>query len=115
LLDFAHLSRQTADDIELQHELLALFKQQTPELMAKLHALTKAHDNSKLPPTAWAVAHRLKGSALAIGAFPLAEAVEAAERAFTAGHPSEDALAALAQALADALAEIDHFMTSTTI
>ena len=72
-VDFGHLERYAAGDTALIEEVLGLFHEQA-ELWLRL-----------LDPTAdeggWRdAAHSLKGSALGIGAFTLAERCDAAER-----------------------------------
>lgn len=59
------LSEQTFGDVELCREVLQMFLDQTPALMASLGATQGAARAD--------IAHRIKGSALAIGAMPLAE------------------------------------------
>ena len=64
-IDFEHLKRMTLDDSGLEQEVLAMFAAQSAKLMAALAAV---------PADAPALAHTLKGSARAIGAFGVAEA-----------------------------------------
>ena len=90
-LDLVHLARATDGDESLEAELLAMFDRQSEKLMERVKL-------SDLPRRARAdIAHRLRGSALAIGAFAVARAAEAAEVAFEAegGEPVAE-LAALA-------------------
>ncbi len=117
VLDLVHLSRQTDGDLALQRELLGLFRQRSPELIVQMGAstpdLTYGNAVSDL-------IHQLKGSALAIGAFQLAAAAEAAEHVFARGADAgpnrqksgEAALAALADMLAQTLALIDMHMAT---
>ena len=71
-VDFAHLETYAAHDAALIEEVLGLFRHQA-ELWLPL--LDPAG-----PPEGWRdAAHALKGSALGIGAFRLAEACGAAE------------------------------------
>ena len=73
-VDFAHLERYTGGDMALMEEVLGLFREQAQIWMRLLDPA--AEDD------AWRDgAHSLKGSALAIGAFALADECEAAERA----------------------------------
>lgn len=115
-LDLAHLSRQTGGDLRLQRELLELFKLRSPELVAQMRAL--ANERLERPSHLNDLAHKLKGSALAIGAFRLAAAAEAAEKAFAKSYSSgrrergEAALNGLTAALAQSLAAIDAYMAS---
>ena len=80
LLDLTHLSLQTADDRHLQRELLELFKRQAPELVARMRALTRNQTPAGPQPALADLIHQLKGSALAIGAFPLAAAAAETEQ-----------------------------------
>lgn len=71
VIDFAHLSRQTMGDKELEIEVLQLFTRNARTL---LHDLATAHEDQ-----IQAIAHRLKGSADAVGAFGVSAAAEAVE------------------------------------
>jgi HPt (histidine-containing phosphotransfer) domain-containing protein len=75
-IDLQHLARMTLGDALLEREVLALFAAQAASLMATLQ---------ELPADAAALAHTLKGSARAIGAFGVAEAADELERALTSG------------------------------
>ena len=70
-IDLAHLARQTMGDRALEQEILKLFVRQALSIRDDL--LT-AKGNARLR-----LAHTLKGSALGVGAFTLAEAVEGLE------------------------------------
>ncbi|KXG86544.1 Hpt domain-containing protein [Agrobacterium bohemicum] len=70
-IDFAHLSRQTMGDKELEIEILQLFTRNARTL---LHDLATANEIEMK-----GIAHRLKGSADAVGAFQVAAAAEAIE------------------------------------
>lgn len=85
-IDHQHLARMTLGDAGLECEVLALFSAQAASLMATLQAL---------PPDAAALAHTLKGSARAIGAFGVAEAADELEQALRSGDAAGDALPAL--------------------
>lgn len=80
-IDLVHLSRQTMGDRELEVELLALFDRQAAAIAARLGALDAEG------PQNWRVdlAHKLKGSARAIGAFAVAAAAENYEHCARAG------------------------------
>jgi HPt (histidine-containing phosphotransfer) domain-containing protein len=84
-IDVQHLARMTLGDAGLEREVLALFAAQAASLVATLQAL---------PADAAALAHTLKGSARAIGAFGVAEAAEDLEQALRSGGAA-DALPAL--------------------
>jgi len=70
-IDFVHLSRQTMGDKALEIEILQLFARHARTL---LHELSDANDIQMK-----AIAHRLKGSADAVGAFSVSAAAEAVE------------------------------------
>lgn len=71
-LDLLHLDRMTFGDVGLQAEVLAMFAAQAAVLMPELVAR---------PDDAAVLAHKLKGSAKAVGAHRVAEAAEAFEDA----------------------------------
>ncbi len=103
-IDLVHLARQTDGDFQLESELLAMFDAQSAKLSARL-ALAEVSAQAKAD-----IAHRLRGSALAIGARRVAAAAERAEAHFVAlvaGLASDaDPLPVLAVAVAEARAEI---------
>ena len=109
-LDRDHLRRQCLDDRNLAAELLALFRVEARALAAELAG-------DRLSPSARAdIAHRLRGSALAVGAFAVARAAEAVEAcgrdATRAGAvpavEMSQAITNLGEAIARAAAEIDR-------
>jgi HPt (histidine-containing phosphotransfer) domain-containing protein len=94
LIDIAALDRQTFHDADIRREIIVLFREQASIIMAAIDAGSGA-------PRADA-AHRLKGSALSLGAGPLAAVAGAVEAA-----PDDAVLrSALAGLLADTLAEL---------
>ncbi len=99
LIDLVHLSRQTLGDVALENELLRLFivqAQQYGAWLGEARAPAEAQKRADLT-------HGLKGSARAIGAFPLAQAAEAYEKALRAGaQDTTDEARRLAEALDDA-------------
>ncbi len=72
-IDTEHLARMTFGERSLQREVLALFDRQADMLMPRIR--------QGAPDMAAASAHTLKGSAVGIGAFKVARAVEQVERA----------------------------------
>jgi HPt (histidine-containing phosphotransfer) domain-containing protein len=82
-LDLIHLSRQTAGDASLQRELLAMFQEHSPKLLHRMRAIALEPEPQMRPIRD--LAHQLKGSALAIGAFRLADAAERVETAYSLG------------------------------
>lgn len=109
-LDREHLRRQCLDDGDLEGELLALFR-------VEAHALATELADDRLSLSARAdIAHRLRGSALAVGAFAIARAAEAVEAcgrdADCAGAvrvvEMSQAIANLGEAVARTAAEIDR-------
>ncbi len=99
-LDLAHLAAQTGADQALQREILALFVGQIGEI------LTALHDPAAPLPARADLAHKLSGSARAIGAFALAGIAETLEAGFRAGHSSPSALQRLPAAAEAALIAI---------
>jgi HPt (histidine-containing phosphotransfer) domain-containing protein len=103
-IDLVHLARQTDGDFALERELLSLFDVQSAKLIARL-ALADVGAQAKAD-----IAHRLRGSALAIGARRVAAAAERLEAHYveivaigaSAGNP----LPALQVAVAEARTEI---------
>jgi HPt (histidine-containing phosphotransfer) domain-containing protein len=99
-VDFSHLESYVAGDRAVVREVLSLFSDQARTVLPTL--------NPAAGGDSWRnAAHSLKGSALGIGAFKLAEVCGAAETA--RDEPVEvkrQALAQVAEALADALTDI---------
>ena len=87
-LDVAHLSRQTFGDPELEDELLRLFDEQAAQILARLAAPFEKGDTARRAD----VAHALKGSALAIGAFVTARAAGEYEAALRNNQPTAENL-----------------------
>jgi HPt (histidine-containing phosphotransfer) domain-containing protein len=105
-IDLVHLARQTDGDDALEAELLIMFDRQAEKLAERVKI-------AELPRRARAdIAHRLKGSALAIGAFAVARAASGLEEAFEreGGEPEEE-IEALAKAVAAARGAITRLMS----
>jgi HPt (histidine-containing phosphotransfer) domain-containing protein len=94
-VDFDHLARMTLGETALEREVLQMFVAQSNRL---LDALTT------LPAETGALAHTLKGSARAIGAFKVADRAAALE---AIGQGGDAELAALRQAIAEARTSIE--------
>ena len=97
-IDFEHLSRMTLGDAGLEQEVLAMFVAQSTTLASTLAAM---------PADASALAHTLKGSARAIGAFSVADAAARLEAAIARGFDTSAALAELGETVAEARAAIE--------
>ena len=113
-LDLVHLARHCLGDCELEDELLRLFRAQSQTLTAQLSDPSQLSLESKAN-----IAHKLRGSALAVGARRVAgAALRIEELASSAGdRPRLDiddrvaearALLALLFAVTEAVAEIDR-------
>ena len=92
-IDLEHLQRMTLGDTGLEQEVLTMFSAQSAKLVQTLMVQ---------PSDAGVLAHTLKGSARAIGAFAVADAAERLEAAVAAGSDPSAALASLAEAVAEA-------------
>jgi HPt (histidine-containing phosphotransfer) domain-containing protein len=105
-IDLVHLARQTDGDDALEAELLIMFDRQAEKLVERVKVV-------ELSRKARAdVAHRLKGSALAIGAFAVAHAAGALEDAFDhEGEEPEAEIAALVKSVATARGAIARLMS----
>jgi HPt (histidine-containing phosphotransfer) domain-containing protein len=100
-IDLGHLKRMTLGDIRLRREVLTMFVSQTAQLMEAL---------AGEPAGGAGLAHTLKGSARAIGAFGVADAAEALETALQAGGDPSGALAVLKHAVGEARAAIEAML-----
>jgi HPt (histidine-containing phosphotransfer) domain-containing protein len=90
-IDFEHLKRMTLGDAGLEQEVLAMFSAQSAKLIATL---------ATGPADAGALAHKLKGSARAIGAFGVADAAARLEASLASGANLSERLAELGDAVA---------------
>ena len=100
-IDFEHLNRMTLGDTGLEQEVLAMFVAQSATLVGTLAAM---------PADASALAHTLKGSARAIGAFAVADAAAGLEAAIARGFGASAELAELGEAVAEARAAIEAIL-----
>lgn len=108
-LDVAHLERFTGGDPALTEEVLGLFREQVGMWSRML--------DPALPDQAWRdAAHTLKGAALGVGAFDLAEACRQAEEAAANGPAQRDLPLARVRLAADAaLADVAAWVHDLTI
>jgi HPt (histidine-containing phosphotransfer) domain-containing protein len=97
-IDFEHLQRMTLGDAGIEHEVLTMFLAQSARLVRNLAAM---------PSDAGALVHTLKGSARAIGAFPVADAAARLEAVITGRSDPSAALAELDEAVEQARAAIE--------
>jgi HPt (histidine-containing phosphotransfer) domain-containing protein len=100
-IDIGHLGRMTLDDGSLQRQVLAMFLAQTDSLIGAL---------AGLPADAAALAHKLKGSARAIGAFGLADAAQRLEAAILNGADPSRPLRDLTDAVALARSAVEAIL-----
>lgn len=107
-LDRAALADNFGDDHELLHDLLALFDQNTPNLLTQLDAAVRAHQATDIEQ----VAHRLAGALSNLCAMTAAHAAKALEATGRAGDltnaPAQ--LADLAAKTAAARAALGQFL-----
>jgi HPt (histidine-containing phosphotransfer) domain-containing protein len=97
-IDVVHLEQMTLGDASLEREILTMFATQATGLINAL---------AVLPANAGDLAHTLKGSARAIGAFHVASAAENFELALRAGGGASEMLTALELTVAQARTAID--------
>lgn len=103
ILDLVHLSRQTFGDHALETELLSLFDRQAEQFSARLSEPDSPAGGSRAD-----LAHTLKGSARAVGAFALGEAAEAYEAALRVGKDDRALREALVAAIGTVRAAISE-------
>jgi HPt (histidine-containing phosphotransfer) domain-containing protein len=100
-IDIEHLRRMTLGDASLEREVLAMFSGQAVSLIGAL---------ATLPSDTAALAHTLKGSARAIGAFRVADAAECLEAVIQSGGDPSPTLAELQETIAQARTAIDAIL-----
>lgn len=100
-IDVQHLGRMTLGEAALETEVLALFAAQSRDLVGRLAAF---------PADAAALAHTLKGSARAIGAFRVADAALGLEAAMKNNGDVQGAIALLQDTVEEAGAAIDRML-----
>jgi HPt (histidine-containing phosphotransfer) domain-containing protein len=89
-IDFEHLKRMTLDDAGVEQEVLAMFAAQSAQLIGRL---------ADLPEDAPTLAHTLKGSARAIGAFAVADAAARLEAVLAGSDDPSDRRSDLCEAV----------------
>ena len=100
-IDFQHLKRITLGDASLEQEVLAMFAAQSARLIGQL---------ATVPADRPALAHTLKGSARAIGAFAVADAAARLEADLAKGADPSGRLAELGDAVAVARTAIETIL-----
>lgn len=100
-IDFTQLRRMTLGDDNLEREVLGMFSAQSSRLLDAL---------ANLPADSAALAHTLKGSARAIGAFTVADAAAHLEAQIKAGADTTAALVQLDGAIAQVCAAIEALL-----
>jgi HPt (histidine-containing phosphotransfer) domain-containing protein len=100
-INIAHLQRMTLGDAGLEREVLAMFSAQAVRLAGTL---------ATMPADAGALAHTLKGSARAIGAFGVAAAAAGLEAMIHNGGDPAPALTELNEAVAAARAAVEAIL-----
>lgn len=100
-IDVQHLGRMTLGEAALETEVLALFAAQSSDLAGRL---------AGMPADAAALAHTLKGSARAIGAFRVADAALGVEAAMKNNGDVARAVAVLQHAVEEARTTIDRML-----
>lgn len=103
-IDVTHLARMTLGDASLEREVLQLYDRQAEMLLARMRRAG--------PANVTGYAHTLKGSSSGIGAWKVARAAEAVERAAGRAGPADVAVAieGLAAAIGEARAVIAELL-----
>ena len=100
-IDFAHLRRMTLGDAALEREVLGMFSTQAQRLVKAL---------AGSPADAPALAHTLKGSARAVGAFAVGDAAAHLETLIRSGDDRAEALSELDDAIMQARSAIEAML-----
>jgi HPt (histidine-containing phosphotransfer) domain-containing protein len=100
-IDIAHLRRMTLGDAALECEVLGMFSAQAQRLVKSLVAN---------PADAAALAHTLKGSARAVGAFAVGDAAAHLETLIRSGCDRSEALSELDDAIMQARSAIEAML-----
>jgi HPt (histidine-containing phosphotransfer) domain-containing protein len=100
-IDIAHLRRMTLGDAKLEREVLGMFSAQASHLVKAL---------AVNPADAGALAHTLKGSARAVGAFAVGDAAAHLEASIRSGCDRAEALSELDDAIMQARAAIEAML-----
>ena len=100
-IDIAHLRRMTLGDAALEREVLGMFSAQASRLVKSLAAL---------PADAAMLAHTLKGSARAVGAFAVGDAAAHLETLIKSGSDRAEALSELDDAIMQARSAIEAML-----
>lgn len=104
VIDLVHLGRMTLGEKSLEAEVLALFDRQTDMLLTRMEQAP--------PAAAAAFAHTIKGSARGIGAWRVAEAAEAVERAAAGSADLTGVIGGLAAAVHEAHSAIADLLAA---
>jgi HPt (histidine-containing phosphotransfer) domain-containing protein len=100
-IDIAHLRRMTLGDAALEREVLGMFSAQAQCLVKSL---------ATLPADAAVLAHTLKGSARAVGAFAVGDAAAHLETLIKSGSDRAEALSELDDAIMQACSAIEAML-----
>jgi HPt (histidine-containing phosphotransfer) domain-containing protein len=103
-IDFAHLRRMTLGDAALEREVLGMFSAQATRLVKSL---------ATRPADAAALAHTLKGSARAVGAFAVGDAAAHLETLIKSGSDRAEALSDLDDAVMQARSAIEAILSQS--
>ena len=100
-IDITHLRRMTLGDAALEREVLGMFSAQATRLVKSLVAN---------PADAAVLAHTLKGSARAVGAFAVGDAAAHLETLIRSGSDRTEALSDLDDAIMQARSAIEAML-----